>query len=111
MKVKRRADIETFNASAHHGPRLADYKQPEKTTNFICFASDVGGGWYAWDTKDVRKKRLHEYAITYLDKTDMEVVAATFAEFVDKCCRRSLWGTTEAEEDWTFGRFEVRKGE
>jgi len=106
FKIEDRGmDLSAFNTSVRNRPqRLDSYGDRGFTDNFLLFSSSGGGDWYAWKKDKVLKDS--EYVIYELarNSTDPTIVSQSFIEFVEKCCKRSLWNEPDVEENWTFVR-------
>jgi hypothetical protein len=100
-------DIFTFNQLARRRPvRLNSYNNLTITDMLILFASSGGGDWFGWNSLELQSQLKYEYSIYYLgrDTTELSMVSLSFVDFLEICCRRSLWDERGRTEDWSFVR-------
>lgn len=103
-----RHDLDTVNESVLIRSRFSRYEELDITQQFLVFAGDIGGDFYAWSSDDLKGHVGTEVEISYLEWSRITKVASSFTEFVEQGCVRAL-DDPEWEEDWSFGRFFQRQ--
>jgi hypothetical protein len=100
-------DLLRFNQGARSRPlRFDQYNDKAITVQLILFCSSGGGDWYAWNKLEMKEQSKYEYTIYGLERgsTEISQVSFSFVDFLEICCRRSLWDEEDKKEDWTFVR-------